>query len=286
MTEFVVVGTATMLFLGVVGRMSQVMRDSSKIVTCQNNLRTLGWAQSVYTQENDYYPGGHWHGESPRWIYVWNARLRQVLDGNLDTFHCPDAPQGFAWVPKYEKDWRPWPPNESWPRYGYDEDEVPHIGDPYNTRLYFSYGYNESGNREMFSGQRGLGMHPDPEDYERWAYLAEVPVEAVVNPADMIAIGDSRGDGDDDHVIYGRPKFVPGGDWPQNRWPGERHRQGANIVFCDGHVEWDRRDNWVTAKSLPNPEARGRGYTLTAQRRWNSDNQPHMLDDLSDSDHQ
>jgi prepilin-type processing-associated H-X9-DG protein len=44
--------------------------------------------------------------------------------------------------------------------------------------------------------------------------------------------------------------------------PGARHNRGANIVFCDGHVEWGRQSAW-TRKT---PEIR---------RRWNSDNEPH-----------
>ena len=42
-----------------------------------------------------------------------------------------------------------------------------------------------------------------------------------------------------------------------------RHNKGANIVFCDGHVE-----NMPNSKLVePTPEAR---------RRWNNDNRPHL----------
>lgn len=123
-------------------------------------------------------------------------------------------------------------------------------------------------------------MHPDPEDYESGGELAELPVARVVNPANLIAIGDARSDGGDDHSLYGRPHVTS-----KSRWPGERHSGGANMLLCDGHAEWNRRPDWVTAKVLiDNGTEQGIGNTLSAQRRWNNDDEPHMRSDLSDSE--
>jgi prepilin-type processing-associated H-X9-DG protein len=71
-------------------------------------------------------------------------------------------------------------------------------------------------------------------------------------PADMIAIGDSHSDYYNDHLIF----------FGKRSLPARRHAKGANMVFCDGHVEWARQRDWV-AKT---PEAR---------RRWNRDHEPH-----------
>jgi prepilin-type processing-associated H-X9-DG protein len=42
----------------------------------------------------------------------------------------------------------------------------------------------------------------------------------------------------------------------------DRHRRGANLVFCDGHVEFAKQNKWIES-------------TAFARRRWNNDNQPH-----------
>jgi prepilin-type processing-associated H-X9-DG protein len=44
--------------------------------------------------------------------------------------------------------------------------------------------------------------------------------------------------------------------------PAARHNSGANIVFCDGHIEFATRDKWVEE-------------TPSARRRWNNDHEPH-----------
>jgi prepilin-type processing-associated H-X9-DG protein len=45
-------------------------------------------------------------------------------------------------------------------------------------------------------------------------------------------------------------------------WPGTAHRSGANMLFCDGHVETARQTDWIVA-------------TPKARSRWNSDHEPH-----------
>jgi prepilin-type processing-associated H-X9-DG protein len=42
----------------------------------------------------------------------------------------------------------------------------------------------------------------------------------------------------------------------------DAHNGGANVVFCDGHVEYAKIATWFTADDLH-------------RRRWNNDNQPH-----------
>ncbi|PYL01555.1 MAG: hypothetical protein DME19_01215 [Verrucomicrobia bacterium] len=43
---------------------------------------------------------------------------------------------------------------------------------------------------------------------------------------------------------------------------GAIHNDGANVLFCDGHVESAKQRKWQEP-------------TDTARRRWNNDNQPH-----------
>ena len=41
-----------------------------------------------------------------------------------------------------------------------------------------------------------------------------------------------------------------------------RHDHGANAVFCDGHVQYDKVENWIEADDIH-------------RRKWNNDNQSH-----------
>jgi prepilin-type processing-associated H-X9-DG protein len=44
--------------------------------------------------------------------------------------------------------------------------------------------------------------------------------------------------------------------------PSNRHSGGANMVFCDGHVEYAKQERWIEASD-------------GARRRWNNDHKPH-----------
>jgi len=76
----------------------------------------------------------------------------------------------------------------------------------------------------------------------------EVAATDVKAPAEMIAIGDTT-----------RSVISPNyGDY----YMDALHNGGANVAFCDGHVEYAKESKWVEA-------------TDSARKRWNNDNQPH-----------
>ena len=123
-----------------------------------------------------------------------------------------------------------------------------------------SYGYNGFGTRSTkyvwVSGGDMLGIGGD-KSVDTNNFLEPVSPARVRASADMIAIGDSM-----ITAIQATPgiylTLLDGG-----RVAPERHNGGANIAFCDGHVE-----NMQNSK-LVEP-------TETARRRWNNDNEPHM----------
>jgi len=123
-----------------------------------------------------------------------------------------------------------WPTNRS--QLGYDFPLNIDIG-----TTPFSYGYNAW---SADGGVGGLG-------------LSDTLVTRVLKPADMIAIADSDGHGD---IHFFRYRGVPVDP------PGDLHSRGANVVFCDGHIEWQKQVKWVE-------------LTEAAARRWHNDNQPH-----------
>lgn len=197
---------------------------------CKNNLRQMGIALNPYTQESSHYPPSFYRDTAiNQYItYGWPAYLLGHVSSNTAVFRCPARGLEFAW---------PDAPS----RLGYP---FPFNIDPNTTR--FSYGYNSRGTATI-GNANSLGLEVD------------VPANGVVNPADMIAIGDSNGDGGQDGLI----SFVrPFATSPVPFAPGDLHKKGANVVFCDGHVEWQKQVKWVE-------------LTEAAARRWNNDNQPH-----------
>jgi prepilin-type processing-associated H-X9-DG protein/prepilin-type N-terminal cleavage/methylation domain-containing protein len=98
-------------------------------------------------------------------------------------------------------------------------------------------------------------------------YTAE---SQVVVPSDMIFFGDSTDPADSGHSLprsMGSGWIVPTFGYDvdgffQSWGPSKRHSGGANILFCDGHVEYGRNRKWVAHRDQ-------------VMRRWNRDHQPH-----------
>lgn len=78
----------------------------------------------------------------------------------------------------------------------------------------------------------------------------------VVVPANMIAFGDSPGTS---MVPTCAIKYKDG---YVSLGPSKRHNRGANMLFCDGHVEYGKNPEWVA-------------HQPSVLQRWNRDHQPH-----------
>lgn len=138
-----------------------------------------------------------------------------------------------------------------------------------NIKTFFgAYGYNGFGtafkNRDVLLG---LGWSEWVEG--RWVDWT-VAESAVKHSAEMIALGDQARltsfqgrDGDTDADIFFGFTFSPNVSGLYSpALPAKRHNQGANLVFCDTHVEYSKYDKLVEAADKP-------------RRRWNNDNEPH-----------
>src|SRR4051794_857903 len=86
--------------------------------------------------------------------------------------------------------------------------------------------------------QRGLGAWISiiPAERAPPRDMVEVRVTKVRRPSEMIAVADSTPDGVWDFMIDG--------EFPR-LWPGNVHRGGANVLFCDGHVAWNHQNDLV-----------------------------------------
>ena len=224
-------------------------KAQGKMVVCGSNLRQMGIALHSYLQENrDFFPGEHSVDYTP--VNVWAPRLRRYAAMQEKLFWCPAADMATHWTVKLE--WPFVPPHMR--GYGYQPGERPVFsGD--NGDL-FPYGYNSWGVAETFDAEKkmilGLGANVGDGGCP-WVWA--VRLSDVKRPADMITLADSKADGVWDSAID--PET-----WQDHEWPSARHRGGAQVMFCDGHVVHGKQ------KKLVEP-------TEWARRRWNNDFLPH-----------
>ncbi|HVU28164.1 MAG TPA: H-X9-DG-CTERM domain-containing protein [Verrucomicrobiae bacterium] len=134
---------------------------------------------------------------------------------------------------------------------------------PYYGSFYSSYGYNSIG--------ANLNMHSDTNSFGLggnyfWPPAQPVNESQVVNPSEMMAIGDGFYGGygviGDGSQWFGRAygiTYLPG----STQRAYARHQGKANVVFCDGHVE------------SPTLQFLFEDTSDEALSRWNRDHLPH-----------
>jgi prepilin-type processing-associated H-X9-DG protein len=127
----------------------------------------------------------------------------------------------------------------------------------------FSYGYNAFGDT-VYGLQENLGLAGHYQDYDTLGKFTPIGESEVVNPSDMMAIGDSfelETNTLDDAIELRRA------DWSnqnaKNLNAVSRHQGRANVVFCDGHVE------------SPKLQFLFEDTSDEALSRWNRDHLPH-----------
>jgi len=259
LTELLVVIAIIAILAGLLLSSLSYAKAVARRAYCQNNLRQLGIALQLYTDDYSRFPpcsyfveryipfriiGGRAVGDSLATVVsVWNAYLLPYVQSNRDVFYCPAYPDSFRW------DKMPSPSRFSFPTN-------------IEGSKYFSYAMNASGT--TFIGC--IGLHRD--------YVANgrKPSE-IVAPSDMIAIGDGpdlRNAGKPGMPANVSGEFILA--WVMGAADGasdlgvlgvgNKHQEGANMVFVDGHVEWAKRRQWLAGAD-------------EAACRWNFDHQPH-----------
>jgi prepilin-type processing-associated H-X9-DG protein len=115
------------------------------------------------------------------------------------------------------------------------------------------YALNQNGTAMSGQARLGLGLGTPPR---------EVHEEMVRCPADMIAYGDVF-TGAVDLSPHGTNQLIWGGVSALVMGiPSSRHLGGANVLFCDGHVAFQKQAQWIMA-------------TDQAMCRWNNDHESH-----------
>jgi prepilin-type processing-associated H-X9-DG protein len=153
----------------------------------------------------------------------WDDKLLPSVSNNRDVFTCPANKQAPRWTNSLAG------PNPS-------------------------YGYNMAGTGHYRFTTPSLGLDGSSAGHAT-TFLFENQVRM---PADMVAMSDYKrttGNGDNDADDIYPVNLLAG-------LPPPRHNLGANVVFCDGHVEYAKQTAWLQK-------------TDRARQRWNYDHQPH-----------
>ncbi len=203
-------------------------KSQAKSAACKSNLRQMGLALILYVEETATYPSDQnmMPGPPPREVRQWFQMFLPYAADDWDLFYCPANPSYFkltnGFILHAAPDLRGW-------------------------NAGFSYGYNAYGGG-LNGASYGLG---------NFSSVAEAGVSV---PSDMVAFGDTQSDFWVDFIVS--PFNLPNSTSFGNCLPSKRHQEGANMLFCDGHVEHGKQSEWIART----PEAR---------RRWNRDNAPH-----------
>jgi prepilin-type processing-associated H-X9-DG protein/prepilin-type N-terminal cleavage/methylation domain-containing protein len=240
--------------------LTKVKRQAEE-VKCSANLRAIGQAMAMYTQQYRYFPGAALQGTGapgPVSAECWPVRLRQLLKGNKQVFYCPAQDTRCEW--KGDAPGQTVFANAAATNFGYELGERLLI----DIGTFFSYGYNGIGavGGPGYPSPRGMGGDlidlANPTSPIRLAQR----ISSVKSPSEFIMIADVGADGWSDFHLP--PWLRPGVE----QSVGTIHRGGANVLFADGHVQWYlQKDLIIQGSPVVAEEAH-------KQRLWNADNQP------------
>lgn len=235
-------------------------RSNARTIQCQNNLRQLNIALHSYTTDYSAYPL-FWHSQlaqSAGAIHRWTTDLSTYLS------HGSSQPIAYDWFgPIYKC-----PDNPMHDKF---------LGISGSLAL-GSYGYNDRGTDPQPEGPQFLGLGGWTSSTEADSrYCKE---SRVVNPSDMIALGDaifglayedknhtivgagdrlSLGEFTAIHSSFGTPKDVV---LAADALAAARHRGSCNVGLADGHME--KIKGTILFATDP-----------ASKCRWNADNTAH-----------
>jgi prepilin-type processing-associated H-X9-DG protein/prepilin-type N-terminal cleavage/methylation domain-containing protein len=301
----VVIGIIAILIAMLLPALNKARKQANE-VACASNLRQMGIALVMYTNDTGYYPGCRAEGsgspdggtENPQrgagHFNVWAPRLRRYMGGQQGVqkvFYCPAEDISYQW-----NNGNMTPPGGTF--YYAEENDTGfgyNVGEPllFEQGQRFSYGYNDWGawdplgdpnttpvtSQPLPFRQRGFGADvwgtsQFPEGSPPYTIVgSELKASLVRHASQVIIIGDNNA-------------AVVGGGYNMNldpqdptQAPGTIHRGGGNMLYADGHVEWHIQKDLILYDPL-NPNLTAALFRVngpnwdTIAPQWNNDFKP------------
>jgi prepilin-type processing-associated H-X9-DG protein/prepilin-type N-terminal cleavage/methylation domain-containing protein len=207
-------------------------KSRAQSISCMNNIKQLGLCLHLYVGDNFDY-------------FVPNNSVADVSSSGV----VDQTPAGVSWLPDEDADTEInpsniingllYPYNKSLPIYHCPSDQST-LQTPGGQQLsqsrWRSYNMSQSVNGYPQGDTQSYGYIP------AWTKYTDVRQPP---PSSLFVLIDENADTIED-AEFGNPPV--GGDFEQDVWwdmPSDRHNQGANVSFADGHVEhW----KWQTPK--------------------------------------
>lgn len=199
---------------------------------CTSNLRQVGLGFRMYAEDFNHYPGSL--AAFGRNISKIDSPIIDMIVSDDFSFIFPDAPRLFACPAKKGRD--------------------------------YSYNHFGSGATQRTLSKLpllGLGIHiPNVQSLDVLSRVGPRRESAIASPSEMIAFGDFNWS--PAHVARMGVAFRESVEIqaPPPRFYFDGHRTGANVAFCDGHVEFGTRRRFDTSQD-------------NVRRLWNTDHEPH-----------
>jgi len=204
---------------------------------CLNNLKQLALADKMYQEEWDgYLVPGHGYTTGTGGHYCWASLLAPYIN-SWKILVCPTQPELNS--------------KEYWS----------HLGAP--APLYGGYGINDIADWPADTPMGDWVMYVEVEGGNDIRGIHRPKASELTHPDKTIDFADSYASS----TYIEAHEWMTATDWVNELWrrnatdlPGarfnavaNRHNEGANFAFCDGHAKWMKQTeerNW-TAKDLP-----------------------------------
>jgi prepilin-type processing-associated H-X9-DG protein/prepilin-type N-terminal cleavage/methylation domain-containing protein len=230
-------------------------KAAAQSARCKSNLRQDGIALAMYLHDCDgIYPDGSSVpspvslGDWNVWFLLgtWTGSLFPYTSDTSAVFFCPSR-AGHPIAATF---------GSLYPDYADPSGAPARQSGIYRSGV--PYEYNFLGTERRESGSKlGLG----------WWWQGGPTREAQVKvPSDMIALSEPPEDMKTNIFLLTGPPVGALGSLTEavlsTNWTADLHNGSANGLFCDGHVESQKKARWAQA-------------TDQERRRWNVDNEPH-----------
>ena len=262
----VVIGIIALLISILLPALNKARRSAQEIA-CASNLKQMGIAMTMYINESEYYPGSYGYSNG-KVLAAWAPRLSRFMNDETKVFWCPARAPEQQWPSDFGSDPAKYA-TAAETGWGYlvrgNSSGRRLLNDQYPPGARgFSYGYNDWGvfgvDYTVAGVRKQAGLGGD-----LWTtsghYVGEVKASRVRKAAEMIAIADRVEKFENEFAFNIDPSTAA-------EYPGDIHRGGANVLFCDGHVEWFAQKALIKTAAIPENAA--------MRRMWNNDNDPHL----------